>query len=115
MTTLYKLSKQLYVGIARKEIEMKMHTSMVPLFALMFCLATQGLAQQKSSDGQEDQAHKEAHHGKSADQVAKDLANPNNSLANLTFKNQFRWFKGDLPGADDQNSYTLLFQPVFPF
>jgi len=51
----------------------------------------------------------------SADEVARQLANPNNSLASLTFKNQFRWYEGDLPGADDQFNYTLLFQPVFPF
>ena len=57
----------------------------------------------------------EAHEGKSADEVAKELANPNSSLANLTFKNQYRWYKGALPGADDQDNYTLLFQPVFPF
>jgi len=53
--------------------------------------------------------------GKSADEIAKELANPNNSLASLTFKNQFRWYTGDLPGADNQDNYTLLFQPVFPF
>ncbi len=52
---------------------------------------------------------------KSADEVARELANPNTSLASLTFKNQYRWYTGDLPGADDQNNYTLLFQPVFPF
>ena len=52
---------------------------------------------------------------KSADEVAKELANPNNSLASLTFKNQLRWYDGDLPGAADQFSYTMLFQPVFPF
>ena len=52
---------------------------------------------------------------KSADEVAKELANPNNSLASLTFKNQYRWYTGDLPGADGQHNYTLLFQPVFPF
>jgi hypothetical protein len=57
----------------------------------------------------------EAHEGKSAEEIAKELANPNNSLASLTFKNQFRWYKGDLPDADDQSNYTLLFQPVFPF
>jgi len=55
------------------------------------------------------------HTGMSADEVAKQLANPNNSLASLTFKNQLRWYDGDLPGADDQFNYTLLFQPVFPF
>jgi hypothetical protein len=78
-------------------------------------LATQGLAQEKPAGGKEEGGHKEAHHGKSADEVAKELANPNNSLASLTFKNQFRWYTGDLPNADDQFNYTLLFQPVFPF
>ena len=60
-------------------------------------------------------AAEEGHHGKSADEIAKELANPNSSLASLTFKNQYRWYKGDLPEADDQENYTLLFQPVFPF
>jgi len=53
--------------------------------------------------------------GASADEIARELANPNNSLASLTLKNQLRWYNGDLPGADDQFNYTLLFQPVFPF
>ena len=60
-------------------------------------------------------AAQEAHDGMSADDVAKELANPTSSLANLTFKNQYRTYKGDLPGAGDQSNYTLLFQPVFPF
>jgi hypothetical protein len=53
--------------------------------------------------------------GKTADEVAKELANPNNDLAKLTFKNQFHWYKGDLPDADEQSNYTMLFQPIFPF
>ncbi len=53
--------------------------------------------------------------GKSADEIAAELSNPNTAVATLTFKNQFRWFEGDLPGADDQSSYTLLFQPALPF
>lgn len=52
---------------------------------------------------------------KSADEIARELANPNNSLASLTFKNQYRWYEGDLPNADKQGNYTLLFQPTFPF
>jgi len=56
-----------------------------------------------------------AHHGKTANEIAKELANPNNDLARLTFKNQYRWYKGDLPDADDQSNYTMLFQPIFPF
>lgn len=49
------------------------------------------------------------------DQVARSLANPNTPLATLNVKNQFRTFEGNLPGADDQQSFTVLFQPSFPF
>lgn len=51
----------------------------------------------------------------SADEIARELANPNNSLASLTFKNQYRFYDGAIPGAGSQDNYTLLFQPVFPF
>jgi len=47
--------------------------------------------------------------------IARELQNPAGSLASLTFKNQIRWYQGDLPGADDESNYTLLFQPTFPF
>ena len=43
------------------------------------------------------------------------LSNPNNSLASLVFRNQYRWYDGELPDADNQDNYTLLFQPIFPF
>jgi len=52
---------------------------------------------------------------RTADEIARELANPNNSLANLTLKLQYRTFDGNLPGASDQDSMTALFQPVFPF
>jgi hypothetical protein len=51
----------------------------------------------------------------SAEQAAKELANPNTSLASLNFKNTFTFYEGDLPDADSQVGYTLLFQPAFPF
>jgi hypothetical protein len=51
----------------------------------------------------------------SAAEIAAELSNPNTSVATLTFKNQFRWFEGDLVDASDQTSYTLLFQPGLPF
>lgn len=51
----------------------------------------------------------------SADELAAELSNPNSAVATLTFKNQFRWFEGDLRDADNQSSYTLLFQPSLPF
>jgi len=85
-----------------------MKKSLLFLFFLIFCMATQGVAQENAE-------YKEAHHGKSADELAKELNNPNNSIAKLTFKSQYRWYEGSLPGADDQDNYTLLFQPVFPF
>ncbi len=55
------------------------------------------------------------HEGMSADEVAKELANPNNDLAKLSFKNRYTWYDGDLPNANKQDNYTLLFQPIFPF
>jgi hypothetical protein len=51
----------------------------------------------------------------SSSEIAAELANPNSALASMTFKNQFKSYAGDLPDADDQFSYTLLWQPVLPF
>jgi hypothetical protein len=50
----------------------------------------------------------------SAQTAARELANPNTPLASLTLRNQFRAYDGDLPSAGDQESFTMLFQPVFP-
>lgn len=52
---------------------------------------------------------------KTTDELAKELANPNTPLTSLKFKNQFRIYIGDLPGAEDQNSYVMLFQSTLPF
>ncbi len=52
---------------------------------------------------------------KTADEIAKELANPNTPLATLNFKFQFREFEGALPGANDQSGTTILFQPSLPF
>lgn len=95
---------------------MGMHKSSLLVLFAVFCLASLSLAGEPPSD-EAARAHSpgEAHHGKTADEVAKELANPNNSFAKLQFKNQFRWYSGDLPDANDQFNYTLLFQPVFPF
>jgi len=51
----------------------------------------------------------------SADEIAAQLADPNSPVASLTFKNRFTWFEGELPDADNQSMYTLLFQPTLPF
>ena len=52
---------------------------------------------------------------KSADEVAKELANPAGALASLNFNLQYTEFTGDLPKSDDQESTSLIFQPVLPF
>jgi hypothetical protein len=51
----------------------------------------------------------------SADETAKQLANPNTPLASLTLKSQWTHWDGSLPGADGLDSQTFLFQPSFPF
>lgn len=57
----------------------------------------------------------EAQQAKSADEIAKELSNPAGSLASLNFNLQYQTFKGDLPGAGDQDSWSLVFQPSLPF
>jgi hypothetical protein len=52
---------------------------------------------------------------KSADEIAKELANPAGSLASLNFNLQYQTYRGDLPDADDQDSWSMIFQPVLPF
>lgn len=51
----------------------------------------------------------------SAEETARQLANPNTPLASLTLKSQWTHWQGDLPGADGVDSQTFLFQPSFPF
>jgi len=57
----------------------------------------------------------QAEEGSSADEIARELANPNTSLASLNFKLQYREFQGDLPDAGNQHATTLIFQPSLPF
>jgi hypothetical protein len=51
----------------------------------------------------------------SAEDAAKELANPNTALASLTFKNIYTAYTGDLAGADGEAGFTTLFQPSLPF
>ena len=53
--------------------------------------------------------------GPNIDDLARELANPGAANATMNFKLEYRGFDGDLPGAGDQNSTTLTFQPVLPF
>lgn len=53
--------------------------------------------------------------GPNIDELAKELANPGAANATLNFKFEYRTFDGDVPDAEDQDSLTATFQPVFPF
>ena len=55
-----------------------------------------------------------ASQSKSAEQIAKELANPASSLASISMNLQYTKNDGDLPGASDQNSMSFIFQPVLP-
>jgi hypothetical protein len=52
---------------------------------------------------------------KSADDIAKELANPASSLSSLNLHLQYTEFAGYLPGAHDEASTALVFQPTLPF
>ncbi len=51
----------------------------------------------------------------SADDIAREMANPNAPMAKLTFKNITTFYEGNLPDSDNQVGNLTLFQPVFPF
>lgn len=51
----------------------------------------------------------------SAEAAAKELANPASSMASLDLNFQYYEYTGDLPNSDDQNSTSILFQPILPF
>ena len=62
----------------------------------------------EESKGEESQAQ-------SADEIAKELSNPNSVLGALNFNLDYKTFKGDLPGASEQSAFSFLFQPVLPY
>jgi len=51
----------------------------------------------------------------SADEIAKELSNPNTDKSTLNLNLDYTTFTGNLPGADDQDSFVMSFQPAFPF
>jgi len=52
---------------------------------------------------------------KSNAEIAHELANPNSSLGSLNLPIDYISYKGDLPGADSQDSWKATFQPVLPY
>ena len=53
--------------------------------------------------------------GRSADEVAKEMANPNTALTSLKLQTQFWSFDSDLPALDDLDMVKLFLQPTLPF
>ncbi|WP_448212346.1 hypothetical protein [Colwellia sp. MEBiC06753] len=60
-------------------------------------------------------AQESSHEKMSADEVAKELANPNTNLGFLAFQMDYVRYQGDLPNADGQSGYKLNFQPSLPY
>ena len=56
-----------------------------------------------------------AQEDRSADEIAKEMANPNTALTSLKLQSQYFSFDGDLPGADDLDMFKLFLQPTLPF
>jgi hypothetical protein len=50
-----------------------------------------------------------------ADEIARELANPANPMSSIGNNLEYKSYKGDLPGAGNQESLTYLLQPSFPF
>ena len=51
----------------------------------------------------------------SAEEMANKLANPTAAVATMGNNLVYNRFGGEAPGADDENGFTYLFQPVLPF
>ncbi|MCK0155463.1 hypothetical protein MWU49_17235 [Alcanivorax sp. S6407] len=66
-----------------------------------------------SALAQEEQAEEEL--AATAEEIARELANPNSVLGSLGFNLDYVTYKGDLPGASDQSSTRLTFQPALPY
>ena len=48
------------------------------------------------------------------DEIALELSNPVTALRNFGFEGEYRTYQGDLPGADDLDSYRMVFTPSWP-
>jgi hypothetical protein len=57
----------------------------------------------------------DTHARPNVDELARELSNPSTALASINLNFDYQRFQGDLPGAGDQDAWTMLFQPVFPF
>ncbi len=52
---------------------------------------------------------------KSTEQIASEMTNPLAAFTSFSYRLEYKTFKGDIDGADDQTSTSHVFQAVFPF
>jgi len=71
---------------------------------VLFSWCTPGWSQESSKEP-----------NRSADEVARNLANPNTSLGFLAFQFDYINFDGDLHGANNQEAWKINFQPSIPY
>jgi hypothetical protein len=89
---------------------MKPFTTKKEIIVLLFLLSVVALG-----NAQEKETDKQPHQGKSAEEVAHELANPNTALGFMAFQLDYLTYDGDLPGADDQDAWKFSFQPSLPY
>ena len=89
-----------------------LHTARPGALALAFALLT---AAAISAQTQATPQQQRGPDRRSVDEIAAELANPNNALGVLTFNFDTKWYGGELPGASDQSGFAMLFQPSFPY
>ncbi len=72
--------------------------------SILFAAANAGAQAPSATGGQQ-----------SAEEIAAQLANPNNALGTLTLNVDAKWFGGSLAGANSPSGLSLQFQPSFPY
>lgn len=73
---------------------------------LLFSVVTMSMSAQDDKPG--------SHDGRSAEELAMELANPNTTLGTMNFNFDYINYQGDFPGAGSQNSVMISFQPSLP-
>lgn len=95
MTTTKEEGNKIY-----KKYDMKTSILKYFMLACLIVFALTGRAQDKEPE--------------STEEIAKELANPNTTLASMAFPIDFTFYNGDIPDANKQFSTTIGFQPSLP-
>jgi hypothetical protein len=85
------------------------------LAAVLLSQAGAGLASESNTDPGPPEDAGSVTAGKSADQIAIELASPIHPLFYMDIDAAFRTYEGTLPGSDDETAWALNFESAFPF